>query len=144
MKEEDITAIQIIESDALMNKIRNEIKFLDYDVNCKEKTYDEYLFRDIYTLHHPNGLEMECTSGMINEVRKPKEFEFEHNLDTNIGSSGAPILLLDKLNENPKVIGVHTSTFKEKTSNIGTFINVLIENVMNENYKENKIEDYHE
>ena len=140
MKDEDITAIQIIESDALMDKI----KFLDYDLKCNEKTYDEYLFQDIYSLHHPNGQKMECTSGMINAVREPKKFEFEHNLDTNIGTSGAPILLLDRLNENPKVIGVHTSTFKEKASNIGTFINVLIENIMNENYKKNKIEDCHE
>ena len=118
----DITAVEIIDKDNLKGKV----KFLNYDSNCIKEVYKNYLYTDVFTLFHPYGNELECSSGIIIKVEEPLDFEFKHNLDTYQGSSGSPILLFEKLNDEPKVIGVHTSASNSNKNNIGSFIDVLI------------------
>lgn len=126
LQDEDITTIEIYKEDNLIDNV----KFLNYDKKCQIQNYDNYLDIDTFILHHPKGEDLECNSGKIIQVKSPKEFEFQHTLDTDEGSSGSPILLFDKDNEEPKVIGVHTSFINGNKNNIGTFINVLSKKVL--------------
>lgn len=134
LSEYDITAVEIIDKDNLKDKV----KFLNYDLNCKKENYNCYLYADSFTMQHPNGNELECSSGKIVEVESPRDFAFQHTLDTNKGSSGSPILLFEKLNEEPKVIGVHTSAVCENKNNVGSFIDVLINKLKDINQNKRK------
>lgn len=117
--EKDITIIEIINKDQLIGRI----KPLEIDENCRPSTYEDYLNKDIFIMHHPKGDDLECNSGKIVMVQEPNNYEFQHTLDTEEGSSGSPILMFE--DEIPKVIGMHTSACLENENNIGLFINVL-------------------
>lgn len=121
--EKDISIIEIIEQDYLEDKV----KALEFDLNCKNNTYGDYINKDIFIMHHPKGEDLECNSGKIVMVKEPNIYEFQHTLDTEEGSSGSPILLFEKQNEKPKVIGIHTSACIGNKNNIGVFINSLTE-----------------
>lgn len=128
LQNRDITAIQILEKDDLKDKI----KYLKYDSECDYSNYGNYLNIDAFIMHHPNGEELKCNSGKIVMVREPQMFEFIHTLDTDEGSSGAPILSFEKLIEEPKVFGIHSSACIGDKKNIGIFINNLIESLNKE------------
>ena len=117
----DITIIEIIVQDNLIDKVKS----LEFDINCKLSTYGDYLNKDIFIMHHPKGEDLECNSGRIVMIKEPNIYEFQHTLDTMEGSSGSPILLFEKQNEKPKVIGIHTSTCIGNKNNIGVFIDTL-------------------
>ena len=111
---EDITAIQIYSKD----KIFDEVEFLSYDPKY-EFGYNQYVGKDIYILQHPQGKSTHAASGKILKITNT--FEFNHNADTDYGSSGSPVILFS----NNKVIGIH----KKRGSgnyNEGTFIGELI------------------
>ena len=127
---EDIIGIEIKEEDNIINNV----KFLNYDINCKKDNYKNYLEEDAFILHHPENRDLECNSGKILTFIKGCDYEFEHNLDTERGSSGAPILLFENEKEGPKVIGMHKcypSGQNKLKTNIGNFIDILIEKVIN-------------
>ena len=119
--DKDITAIEIIEKDI----IKDKVKFLRH----KKKSVN-YLDIEAFIFHHPNGEKLQCNNGKILSVNTPKEYEFEHNLYTQKGSSGSPIIIFKKSKKRPypkpRVIGVHTSCDPKTKKNIGTFINVLV------------------
>ena len=122
LKYEDITAIEILDTDI----IRNKVKFLKYDKDCTENKRLSYLNIEMFIFHHPNGEKLQCNKGKILEIGNPKIYEFRHNLYTQKGSSGSPILFYKKSHKRPypkpRVIGVHTSCDSETKTNIGTFI----------------------
>ena len=122
--DQDITAIEILDKD----EIKNNVKFLSCDLSYKPD-YSNYIDKDIFSLHYPFGDYLECSSGKVLIVKSPKKFEFQHSLDTEQGSSGCPVMILDKLAEEPKVIGVHTSGLILTNNNIGTFIGELINEI---------------
>lgn len=126
LEDKDVTAIEILEKDNLINNV----KFLNYDLNCKFNVYVNYLDIDTFIIHYPKEKYIECNSGKITLVKSPKEFQFHHTLVTDEGSSGSPILLFEKPNEIPKVVGVNTSLIFGKKFNIGTFIDVLIDSIV--------------
>ena len=108
--------ITIIELDNIKN-INNYIKdvyFLDYDSNYN-KGYKQYLDLDIFTLQYPSE-DIEVASGKLIQILN--EFEFKHNIDTDYGSSGSPIILFNTL----KVIGIHKNGLLNEKINFGTFI----------------------
>lgn len=129
--DKDITAIEILDNDI----IRHKVKFLKYDKNCKKDFYKNYLGMIAYTFPQPNDEGLKCYFGKILAVGMPKHYEFAHNLQTQKGSSGSPIFVfkqnLKKSSPKPRVIGVHTSCDPKSKLNIGTFINVLIEQLKN-------------
>ena len=133
LEDKDVSAVEIIEKD----KKKNKVKFLNYDTSCNNLTYGNYLGVDTFILHHPNGEDLECNSGRIFRIKDPKIFEFVHTLDTQKGSSGSPILLFPKVDKEPNVIGIHTSFVEGKSNNIGTFIDVLIDDVKNNYFVNN-------
>ena len=130
---QNIAVIEIIDKDFLEKKV----EFLSCDFKCNSEIYKNYLNTDIFIMYHPNGEELECCSGKIIKVNEPKEFNFEHSLDIKNGSSGSPILLFEKSDDEPEVIGIQTSSVCENKNNVGTFINLFKEKLVGkENYNE--------
>jgi len=107
----DITIIQIIDND----QFKKDIDFLYYDLNYSFG-YEQYLNMDIFIIQHPLGGEAEYACGKV--IKIINNFEFEHSVDTDKGSSGSPIIL----NESLKVIGIHKQINNLNFNNIGTFI----------------------
>ena len=107
----DITIIQIIDND----QFKKDIDFLYYDLNYSFG-YEQYLNMDIFIIQHPLGGEAEYACGKV--IKIIDDFEFEHSVDTDKGSSGSPIIL----NESLKVIGIHKQINNLNFNNIGTFI----------------------
>ena len=85
---EDIAMIEIKESD----EIYKYISFLDYDLNFIKSRYSKYKGQDVFSIEHPYGEDGSSSSGTIVEVY---ENTFDHNISTDSGSSGCPIILLN-------------------------------------------------
>ena len=118
-KPKDITIIEIKEED----KIYKDIKFLEYDSNYKEKGYKIYKGVDVFTLEHPSGGDVSSASGKILYI---DNIEFVHNVPTDTGSSGCPIILLNNNINLVFVIGIHKSKIINSSINNGTFIGEII------------------
>ena len=122
----DITAIEIKTED----EIYNDIQFLSYDLNYYHSGYNIYKDKDIFSIEHPLGQEAAAASGKIINIYN---FEFDHDIDTDNGSSGSPIILLNSM----MVIGVHKNTDKYKV-NGGTFIGEIINEINQNQLKKNQ------
>ena len=107
----DITIIEIKESDEIIK----DVDFLDYDLNYI-KGYEQYIDIDILTLQYLREEGICAASGNIKDIFN--KYEFKHNIDTEYGSSGSPIILFNTL----KVIGIHKGGDKNKEINYGSFI----------------------
>ena len=106
----DITIIQIFP--------KNDDLHYFLEINLEN---DNILFKDqnlnVYILHYPKINESSVSYGSIKNIFN--EYEIMHTCNTEEGSSGAPILLLDSL----KIIGIHKGCPKnDKTINLGTLI----------------------
>ena len=128
----DITAIEIKSSD----EICEYIQFLNYDLNYQISGYNRYNNVSIFSIEHPLGKEAAAASGKIINIY---DFQFDHDISTDNGSSGSPIILLNSLNFND-VIGIHKNTDTQKV-NGGTFIGELI-NAINSDFNSGKINNY--
>jgi len=135
----DITVIEIKSSD----EIYKDIEFLNYDRNYING-YEIYNNADIFSIQHPLGKSAACASGKIIKIY---EYEFDHNISTNNGSSGCPIILLNDNINLIQVIGIHKNSDKLEKINGGTFIgeifkelnNDLINSEIKDNYIINEI-----
>ena len=129
----DITIIEIRNND----DIYNDIEFLDYDSNFIQKGYGIYQNVDVFSIEHPLGDKAACASGIITYI---KNYEFEHSISTDDGSSGCPIILLNNNINFIQVIGIHKAGKLTKKINCGTFIgeifnnNIYPNNDNNDNY----------
>ena len=124
----DITMIEIKNTDEIIKYI----EYLEYDLNYIIG-YKQYLKAELFTAEYPKD-EIEFASGKIIEILYDdiyKFYEFKHNIDTEPGSSGSPIILLHTL----KVIGIHKQGDRDMNSpiNYGTFIG----EIFNENNNNN-------
>ena len=102
---------------------------IDYDI-FKNENYIEYSYskQSIYVLHYPKGQIAAMNPGILKNFVDKKEFS--HFCNTEAGSSGGPILLLNNL----KVIGFHkASSPVHMNYNIGTFIKYPIEEFIKSN-----------
>ena len=81
----DITALEITDLDEILE----EVLFLTYDKNY-EDGYLAYKDADVFTIEYPFGKSAKCLSGKIMNI---DEYQFDHNIATEYGSSGTPILL---------------------------------------------------
>ena len=124
-KPKDVTMVEIKEED----KIYKDIKFLDYDSYYKEKGYNIYKDVDIFTLEHPSGDDVSCASGKILNF---DNIEFTHNISTETGSSGCPIILLNNNINLILVIGIHKGSDINKKINYGIFIGEIINEFKND------------
>ena len=132
MEIQDITAIEIKETD----KIYKYIQFLNYDSNYNQCGYDIYKNSFVFSIEHPLGNDAACASGSI--IKIYNNFEFDHDIYTDYGSSGCPIILLNDL---MMVIGIHKNSDKRLKINGGSFIGELI-NEINKEFFLRKNESY--
>ena len=105
-----------------------DVEFLNYDRNY-EDGYLIYKDADIFTIEHPLGKNASCSSGKIIDIN---EYEFDHNISTEPGSSGCPILLLNDNINLIKVIGIHKNGDEKMKINGGTFIGEIINEIKKE------------
>ena len=112
-QEIDITLIEIKDID----KICKEIKFLTYDLNYI-LGYEVYKNGYVFTIGYPRGEESYGT-GKIVDI---KDQEFYHTIQTNFGSGGSPIMLLNNNINEIRVVGIHAGLRSRKYLKIGTFI----------------------
>ena len=124
-KPKDIAIIEIKEED----KIYKKIKFLDYDSYYKEKGYSIYENTDVFTLEHPLGDDVSCASGKILKINN---YEFAHDISTDSGSSGCPIILLNNNINLIVVIGIHKGSDNNQSINYGIFIGEIINEFKND------------
>ena len=112
--EKDITLIEIKDSD----NISKDVKFLFYDTNY---IYGYKIYKDAYvfSIYNEYNEELSIRTGKIFGIHK---FEFEHNISVTAGSSGIPIMLLNKDSKEIPVIGIHCRQNYLTHFNIGTFI----------------------
>ena len=125
----DITAIEINEKD----NIYEDIIFLDYDsnfINGKSISKNEAIF-SIYYYHNKKPM---ISLGKIKSVIN--ENKFLHNINTEKGSSGGPIIL----SSNLKVIGVHIGNIAKKEINLGNFIDKIIKEICISNKTSNDLQ----
>ena len=121
-EELDITMIDIND----IKDIIKNVEFLDYDKNYL-KGYEQYINIKLFMLQYPNN-DIEVSTGRITEISENK-YGFKHNIDTEFGSSGSPIILYKSL----KVIGIHKKGDLHEPINYGTFIGEI--------FKDNIIKD---
>ena len=121
----DITIIEIKETD----DIYKDIEFLDYDNNYFNHGYKIYKNVDIFSIEHPFGKGAVCASGTILNI---KGYEFDHNISTDIGASGSPIILINDNINFIQVIGIHKYSDLKNKINVGTFIGEIL-NEINKN-----------
>jgi len=115
-KEEDVTLIEIIDSDRI-----SDGKYLNPDLNY-EHGYNRYLDKNFYLAGYPQNHSERCIStGRIIEI---ENYKFYHKLDTRSGSSGSPII-----NDKGDVIGIHSSGIALLKKNEGTFIGKILDNL---------------
>ena len=97
------------------DKINN---YLEIDPNAfkpKEVLNNIYQSSSIYILHYLMGKKIAFSSGLIKEMDK---YNISHSCNTEMGSSGGPILSSDTF----KLIGIHIGTSKNSNFNKGIFI----------------------
>ena len=119
----DITIIEIKDSDDIIK----DIDLLYYDLNYING-YEQYENMDVFILEYPKD-EIEVASGKIIEILN--DYEFKHNIDTEKGSSGSPIIIPNTL----KVIGIHKQGDKRDFKiNYASFIGrIFKDNMLNKN-----------
>jgi V8-like Glu-specific endopeptidase len=126
----DITVIEIKNS----NEIYKDINFLDYDRNYING-YKIYNNVDVFSIEHPFGKIAACASGKIIKIY---DYEFDHNISTDNGSSGCPIILLNDNINLIQVIGIHKNADKLEKINGGTFIGEIFKELNNDYNKKKR------
>ena len=124
-KHKDFTIIEIKKED----KIYKDIIFLDYDLNYLEKGFSIYKNVDVFALGHPLGGDVSCASGRILNI---DNYKFTHDLSTDTGSSGSPIILLNNNINSIQVIGIHKTSNISISKNCGIFIGEIINELKND------------
>ena len=123
MKKEFTCAfIEILPEDKINN-------FLEIDNNLfkYEKEIEEiYRRRSIYVLHYPRGERAAMNSGILKKIENDT---IVHICNTEPGSSGGPIILLDNL----KVIGFHIGSKNQAALNLGTLLKYPISEFIKNN-----------
>ena len=118
-KKKDITLIEIKDTDELCN----EIKFLFYDINYI-LGYNIYKNGYVFTIGYPRGGKATYSSGQIVNI---SDYSFYHNIPTEPGSGGSPIILLNNNINEIRVIGIHLGAFTNKKLKFGTFIAEILD-----------------
>ena len=117
----DYTVIEILSSDNINNFLVIDEKINQIDFRNKE--YENASI--ILPTFMQNG-EIETDKGNIIGIAQSN---FYHNCNTEKGSSGGPIILID----NYSVIGIHKGCYKGNKKNIGIFMKNIINDIKDEN-----------
>ena len=125
IKKEDEINDYLELDDNIINNIKND------EINIKE-----YIDKTMYIIQYPEG-ELSVSYGIFLNTFEEKKYKIAHKCCTKRGSSGSPIL---NINKN-KVIGIHKKG--DKKYNIGTLLNYPIKEFIKEHYykKEKNIDN---
>ena len=114
----NIIIIEINEKDKL--KIDS---FLEIDSNIyRDKLNEIFIGKSVYLFYFQNGKELKYSSGSMKNIDNNK-YTFEHSCLCDIGSLGAPLMLLS----NKKLIGMHKGINEVNYNKIGIFLKEPIE-----------------
>jgi hypothetical protein len=123
--------IQILKKDRI-----DDERYLKPDLNYK-KGNKFYEGKNCYLIGYPLDKNSEkkqeagASTGKI--IKYNGDYDFEHDIDTVNCSSGSAICLKDNLH----LVGIHKSTCEKKERNYGTFFEIIINDIQNEEvYKE--------
>ena len=107
--------------------------YLEIDNNIfKDNAENNYRNENIYILHYALGKEAKISFG--NGLEKVNDYYIKHELHTEHGSSGGPIL-----SQNTDwVIGIHKGANQQKGYNIGTFLKFPLNELKNQNKSKSK------
>ena len=130
--------VTIVELKPKVDQIENFLE-VDADINKDQSIIEElYKRKSIYLLHYPKGKNINVSYGLSSIV---KGKEIYHICNTEIGSSGSPILSLNSF----KVIGIHKGAPRNEKNeerlkfNIGTLIEYAIDEFKKNSYNINDI-----
>ena len=124
-KPKDVTVIEIKDYD----DIYNDIEFSYCDNNYSQNGYYIYKDVDVFSIEHPLGKDSHFGYGKIIYING---YEFYHNIPTQSGSSGSPIILLNNNINIIQVVGIHKKGNKQLGLNLGTFIGEIINEINND------------
>ena len=126
----DVTIIEMKEKDKI-----DKNSFFDIDSEIfKENVIETYRDKQIYLLHHPKGLKMEYSVGLIKRITEDN-YNIHLLCESNGDTSGSPIIN----SMNFKVIGIHKGGAKgTKNYNVGILLKEPIENFNEESKKKEK------
>ena len=114
----NIIIIEINENDKLKT---NSFLEIDNDI-YKDKLNEIYIGKSIYLFYFQNGKELKYSSGSMKNINN-NDYTFEHSCLCDIGSLGAPLMLLS----NKKLVGMHKGINEVKYNKIGIFLKEPIE-----------------
>ena len=102
-------------------------KFLIVDSNY-DKGIEYYKNKLLYLAGYPSTYGNQRVLSIGNIINRADEFSFEHNIKTEIGSSGSPICLRENLN----LVGIHKQKNNRRPINYGAFIGDIIKEINND------------
>ena len=104
------------------------MKIFDENINRKNYQNKEYQNACILLPTFMENGEIETDKGNITFVQENSQL-FMHNCNTDEGSSGGPVILID----NFSVIGMHKGHLVYNKKNVGIFIKNIIKDIKNDN-----------
>ena len=126
-EEYDITILELKQKDRLYGYSLLEIDdkvFMDIPKNY-------YKNKTIYLIHYPHGHKVEFSTGIIKNIFE-NNYTISHLCSTEKGSSGGPLINI----LTHKVIGLHKGGKEDKNFNLGTLLNIPIQE-FNQKYNNN-------
>ena len=118
----DFTIIEILPEDSISSEIKSFFKIDEDIMNNNNKS--NYLEQDICIFQHPKGGNLSYAHGKIKSIN---DDQIEYLVSTNNGSSGSPILLLNKI----KIIGIHFGYYEGEEYNRATFMKNILDDINN-------------
>jgi len=126
--------IIIIKLDELQNEITN---YLEIDTQIFSKQSEEtYKDESIYLLHYPNGTKPSISFGY--GFKQYNEYQMQHLCNSEISSSGGPILSL----ATNKIIGIHRGLITNQNEiliNAGSFLKFPLNELNDNNQAKNDL-----
>ena len=122
----DITIIELKQEDYINNFLELDDIIINSVINDHNEN-KEYIDKTVYILQYPEG-DLSVSYGNIIQIFEKDNYNFKHKCCTMDGSSGSPIL---NVNKN-KVIGIHSKGYKNY--NKGAFLNYAIKDFIDSHF----------
>ena len=88
----DITIIEIKEKDNINNYLELD-DIINNDIINNTNKIIKYIDKTIYLIQYPKG-ELSVSYGVLDNIFEDKKYNFNHICNTELGSSGSPILII--------------------------------------------------
>ena len=124
-EEYDYTCIQIFD-----NESYNDFFEIDDNINCNNPDH-QYRNKLCVLFQFPGEEDLSFGEGIIKGIIN--DYQIIHNITSDKGSSGSPIVLSDNL----KIIGIHRGSFND--SNQGIFFNFILRDIQDKLNNKHKI-----